>query len=441
MYYCLIRRVLIIGIIRQKYNIKKESVENERKTRKNHRRANGEGSISQRASDGRWQGEVIIGINPKTGKNIKKYVYGKTYQECLEKVQDLTYQIRKKTYFEPSKILFKDWLTDWLNTYRKNDLKPTTYSSYETNIRVHIIPGLGHVPICELTPRMIQVFLNSKYDEGLSAATVKKIYAVMKTALIKAVDSELILKNPIRVVTLRKEDVNSRNVLGEDEDASDNIDNVKIFTKEEQAILEKAIKGTYYYPVFKTLLYTGLRIGELTALKWQNVDLDRGLIHVVRTAVRVKVFSNSGKSKTRIVIQKPKTKKSIRYVPISQTIVDMLKEHQILQMQKAELRKQKNMPYQNKGFVFCAPNGNCFENRNILRAFHNILKKNNLPLYNLHSLRHTYASRLLEKNISIKKISELLGHSDAGFTANIYTHVLPSELKHTVDALEDIIIE
>lgn len=381
---------------------------------------------------------MITGINPKTGNNVKKYVYGKTYQDCLQKVQDLSYEVRKNTYFEPSKILFSEWLTDWLNTYRKNDLKPTTYSSYEANVRVHIIPGLGHKPIKELTPKTIQLFINGKYDEGLSAATVKKIYAVMKTALIAAVDSELLLKNPARGVSLRKEGEKVADVDGDVEDDSDYGGNVKIFTREEQVLLEKAIKGTYYYGVYKTLLYSGLRIGELTALKWKNVDLNQGLIHVVQTAVRVKVFSNNGKSKTQIVIQKPKTKKSIRYVPISQTIVAMLKEHQIMQIQMADNRQKKNQQYQNKGFVFCAPNGNCFESRNILRAFYNILSKNGLPLYNLHSLRHTYASRLLEKNTSIKKISELLGHADAGFTANIYTHVLPSELRQTVDALEDL---
>lgn len=372
---------------------------------------------------------------------------GKTYQDCLQKVQNLSYEVRNNTYFEPSKILFGEWLNDWLNTYRINDLKPTTYSSYETNLRVHIIPGLGKKPLKDLTPKMIQNFLNGKYKEGLSAATVKKIYAVMKTALILAVDSELILKNPARGVSLRKEDIKVVHTDCEDagdenestyEDDSDCEENVKIFTKEEQVLLEKAIKGTYYYGVYKTLLYSGLRIGELTALKWKNVDLNQGFIHVVQTAARVNIYSDKSKSKTRIVIMTPKTKKSIRYVPVSQTIVNMLKEHQILQKQNADIRQKKNKQYQDKGFVFCAPNGNCFENRNVLRAFCNILNKNGLPLYNLHSLRHTYASRLLEKNISIKKISELLGHADAGFTANIYTHVLPFELKQTVDVLEDI---
>ena len=100
--------------------------------------------------------------------------------------------------------------------------------------------------------------------------------------------------------------------------------------------------------------------------------------------------------------------------------------------------KEKNLPYNEQNFVFCNQNGNITDNRNVMRAFYSILKKSGLPSYNLHSLRHTYASRLLEKGYSLKHISELLGHRDVAFTAQTYAHVLPGELKKSVDSLEDL---
>ena len=285
-----------MGITKEKYTRKKSP----EKERKDHRRGNNEGAISQRKGDGRWQGEVIVGFDSKTGKKIKKYVYAKSREECLTKVQDLTYEVRKSTYFEPTKIRLGEWLDTWLNTFRKNKLKPTTYSSYETNIRVHLLPGLGNIMLKDITLQKAQEYLNEKYSEGLSNASVRKIYAILNSALNKAVISELIVKNPLKYVELS--DIESKSV--------------RIFTIEEQLIFQKAIEDSSFYELFMTSIFSGLRIGEVTALKWENVDLENGIIKVLFTSARVNAYNSLSSSKTTISLQTPKTKASIRPVPI-----------------------------------------------------------------------------------------------------------------------------
>ncbi len=261
-----------------------------------------------------------------------------------------------------------------------------------------------------------------KYEQGLSNASVKKIYAILNSALNKAVLSDLIIKNPLKGIELS--DVDS--------------EEVHIFTKEEQSAFQNAIKGSYFYELFMTSLFTGLRIGEVTALKWENVDLENSIIKVRLTSARVKNYTSQSDSKTTISLQTPKTKASIRSVPTPKPLLEILKMHRISQQNKAEAFRKNNMSFNEQGFVFCTVNGNIIDNRNVMRAFHNILKKNSLPDYNLHSLRHTYASRLLEKGYSLRHISELLGHKDVAFTARTYAHVLPEELKKSVDSLEDL---
>ncbi len=187
-----------------------------------------------------------------------------------------------------------------------------------------------------------------------------------------------------------------------------------------------------------TSLFTGLRIGEITALQWNNLDLENGKIKVRYTSARVNNYSSHTDRKTTVTLQTLKTKASVRKVPLPKPLIEILKKYKVSQQEKAKTFKEKNIPYNEQDLVFCTQNGNIIDNRNVIRAFHNILKKNNLPDYNLHSLRHTYTSRLLEKGYSLKHISELLGHKDVSFTARTYAHILPDELNKSVDSLEDL---
>lgn len=220
------------------------------------KRANGEGGITQR-KDGRWQGEIIIGRDADTGKPLKKTVYASSKEECAAKIRDLGYEISRDLYIEPSKTLLTNWLNTWLKDFKENSLRQTTYWSYETNIRVHIKPELGGMMLKELNALVIQKFVRKKYNsEGLSSATVRKLYNIINGALKQAKYAKMISYNPCEGVKLPPVQ-NKR---------------PRILTPDEQNRFIEALNGERMKMLFLVSLTSGLRIGELCALKWKNVD-------------------------------------------------------------------------------------------------------------------------------------------------------------------------
>ena len=386
------------------------------------KRANGEGGITER-KDGRWQGEIIIGRDFSTGKPVKKTVYAKTKEDCASKIRDLGYEISRDLYIEPNKTPFANWLDTWLKDFKEDSLRPTTYWSYDTNIRVHIKPHLGGMTLKELNTLVIQKFIKKKYkDEGLSSATVRKIFNIINGALKQAKAAKMIASNPAEGVKLPPVENKKPRILSQDE---------------QQKFIE-ALNGEKMKMLFLVSLTSGLRIGELCALKWENVNLDEGIISVKGTIIRVKDFDDDSDRKTKVVIGDPKTKSGFRTVPLPEASVTLLKIHKSAQEAERQKRLEKGKPYFDNGYVFSSYKGTLTENRNAMRAFHRILKKAFIPKSNIHSLRHTYASRLLESGANIRLIADLLGHSDISTFLNTYAHVLPDQKKEAVQVLNQI---
>jgi len=395
----------------------------QKKNKSRAKRANGEGGITYREKQNRWQGEIIIGRNFETGKPVKKTVYAKTKEECAKKIRDLGYEISRDLYLEPSKLLLATWLDTWLKDFKESNLRPTTYWSYETNIRVHIKPYLGGLLLKELNTQIIQKFIRMKFkDEGLSSATVRKLFNIIYGALKQAKVSRIITFNPAEGVELPL--LTSKEIV--------------ILTLEEQSNFIDALKGERMKMLFMASLSSGLRVGELCALKWDNVDLDSGIIYVKETIARVKDYSENAAAKTTVVTGGPKTKSGLRTVPLPEITVALLKAHKKEQALEWEKRLSKNKPYTNNGYVFATYKGTYTENRNAMRAFHRILKKAGIPRSNIHSLRHTYASRLLESGANVRLIADLLGHNDISTFLNTYAHVLPDQKKEAVQVLNQI---
>ncbi len=387
------------------------------------KRANGEGGITYREKQKRWQGEIIIGRDINTGKPIKKTVYAKTESECARKIRDLGYEISRDIYIAPNKTLFATWLDTWLKDFKEDSLRPTTYWSYETNIRVHIKPNIGGIMLKELNTLVIQKFIKKKYkDEGLSSATVRKLFNIINGALKQAKTAKMITYNPAEGIKLPP--VKNKRP--------------RILSPEEQKSFIEALNGERMKMLFLVSLTSGLRIGELCALKWENVNLEKGILSVEGTITRVKDFDNDSGKKTKVVTGDPKTKSGFRTVPLPETSVSLLKIHKAAQETEKERRLEKSKPYFDNGYVFASYKGTFTENRNAMRAFHRILKKAGIPKSNIHSLRHTYASRLLESGANIRLIADLLGHSDISTFLNTYAHVLPEKKKEAVQVLNQI---
>ncbi len=390
------------------------------------KRANGEGTIRQR-QDGRWEG--LYTINYK-----RKSVYGKTQDEVRKKLNKVLNDIDNGIYIENTNITFGAWLDEWLEVYAKPSVKLSTYGSYEGYIRNHIKPEIGKVKLSVLRADMLQKFINQKLINGrcdkvkdvetkklvtrkggLSEKTIKNMYNMIHSALKQAYKNGLVNQNVSELITLPKQKRNEMCVL----------------TVDEQQALQTAVHGERLGIGILLSLFTGIRLGELLGLKFEDIDLDAKTITIRRTLNRLKVFDNPDK-KTDIVIGEPKTNKAKRVIPLQDFLIPLLKAH------KAEIIKERfkaSNLYKNDGFVICNEFGGYIEPRTYQDFFKRMLKKAEIKNTNFHTLRHTFATRALENGFDVKVLADILGHADASTTLNKYAHALPDHKKTSMEKL------
>lgn len=374
-----------------------------------------------------WEALITLGRDPGTGKVKRLAVYGKTQQECRDKLIETLQSIKNQTFVEPHKITVESWMDTWLKEYKKDNIRPTTYSSYEYIIRVHIKPNLGKAYLRDLRPEQIQKFYNERKSSGLSSRTVRYIHTILHEALEQAVKNNLIVRNVTDATTLPKQEKKEMRVL----------------TVEEQNRFMEVLSADKMGIIFKLDLATGMRKGELIALTWNNVNLRDGVIRVTRSLSRTRVnFDKESKeNKTAVIIQKPKTKKGERSIPLFDSIITDLKKHK-----EAEKEKLKNLGWDDikikqhfkDGLVFTNELGGHIEPRNLSRKFYSLVKAAGISKANLHCLRHSFATRLLEMGVSPKVVQEILGHSTITLTLDTYSHVMPELKKAAVDKLSGL---
>ncbi|MDK2881930.1 MAG: hypothetical protein PWP58_266 [Bacillota bacterium] len=374
------------------------------------KRGNGEGSVWQR-KNGTWAGLLTVGRD-ETGKLRRISFSGKSQREVLQKIAQARAEMRQGIFVEPSKLTVGEWLETWLREYKRPALRQEVYENYEMIIRVHLKPTLGGVLLQALRPEMVQHLYNEKAASGLSPATVRKIHQVLHGALKQAVRNQLVARNVSEATTLPK--------LRQTRE-------VRALTLEEQERFLKALEGNRLATAFKVLLGTGLRRGELLALTWRDVDLANATLTVRQSLVRVK---------GKLLLQEPKTKTSRRTIPLPDDLVAELKAHKARQNQE---RLKAGPAYEDNNLVFANELGQPLDPRSFNRWFYEIRNKAGLPKdVNLHALRHTYATRLLERGVSLKVIQRLMGHSKFDVTADIYSHVAPELERQAVAILDDL---
>lgn len=380
------------------------------------KRSNGEGTIYKR-KDGIWCASRYVPCG--NGKFKRKYVYGKTQKSVKEKLKEL------ENYEEPKAqtTTLVGRMLEWMEQYKKNVLKITTYENYLGYIRTHVQGSdIADIPLEKLSTSALQKFYNMKLKgtaqrKQLSRRTVEYLHIIIGSALEQAYKNEMIAKN-----------VNEFTVLPKKEEKE-----IEPLTIEDLEKVLRVAKETDLYSLILLEVFTGMRKGEILGLQWENVDLEKKVLWVRKNLCRVENNDEEDGRKTKLILLEPKTKKSIREIPLSEEAVKVLKIHKRKQNEQKMLYRDI---YQDNGVVFAKADGSFEDPREVLRRFHKILKKAGVRKCRFHDLRHTFASILINEGESMKVIQELLGHSTITTTMDIYSHVTKETKKRSIEILE-----
>jgi integrase len=368
------------------------------------KRGNGEGSVYQRKSDGLWVGSVSL----DNGK--RKVFYGKTKKEVTEKLITARHeQLQGVLVTAPAQTL-KDYLEHWLEEVQKPTIRTSSYVKYRKVIYTYIIPAIGKIQLQKLTPQRVQSLYTSKLKEGLAPKTVQSIHGVLHKALDNAVKWNLVARNVCDVVSPPRVPQTEKQVL----------------TVQQARLLLDHVKKHRLEVLLTVALTTGMRRGEILALRWSDINLEEGSIQVKRT---VDYITHYGYVETE-----PKTARGRRKILLSSFVVEMLNAHCLAQMEE---RHKAGDKWIDKNLVFCGLLGDFFNPNYLLRVFKKILEDAGLPRMRFHDLRHSAATILLSMNVHPKVVQEMLGHSTINMTLDTYSHVLPSMQKDIAERWND----
>ena len=345
----------------------------------------------------------------KAGNGSKKQAEGVLRQ--------LLQEIEGQSYIRPSKITVAEWIHQWLNLYIEGSRSVTTVEGYRNQIEKYIIPTLGDIFLQDLSPSMVQRWINDLREKSprsgkpLSPKTIRNIWLNLSTAMEKAVMEELVKKNPCEYTELPPREKYEAQVYD---------------SKEIQLLLEAAHGTDMELPMLIEICL-GLRRGELLALKWKHIDFEHSKVTICENLVEVEKI---------LYTKSPKTRSGIRTMEIPQTL-----RMRLLQERKRYLeRKLKyGADFYDEDYVICQENGKPYKPDSMGLKFRRFLQANGLKQIRFHDLRHTNATLMLTNGISPKVAQQRLGHSDFSTTMNIYSHVLESVDKEAANAIDQAI--
>jgi len=384
-------------------------------------RANKEGNIRQR-SDGRWEVRITLGIDFATGEPKRISRYAATQAEAVKLLHQLSF-LRDTSPNRFNTITLGEWLDMCLEVYMKQTLKQSTYNSYESYIRVHLKPALGSLSLQDITPRLLQQYYNYKSEtEGLAPKTLVNINLFLHKSLSYAVSEGYLQSNPAEAINLSR----------------GHKPQIEILTRDEQAQLIRASYQHRYGVFVRLTLFTGLRLGELLGLRWEDIDFQMGLLHVRRTLNRLNKKERPttlGETTTEIVIQTPKSDNSVRSIPLLPPVAQDLLTWKSVQ---ANDRAVAGEQYIDSGMLVTNPYGGYIEPRTFKKYYETILELGKMRHFTFHALRHTFASRAMEQGMDPKTLSVILGHYSVSFTLDTYAHVLVDHKREGMALMEDL---
>ena len=355
--------------------------------------------------DGRYEGRYVVG-KTAAGKTRFGYVYGRQYTEVrnelfrkkAERLKTDDYSVRR------CGVLLRDWIGRWLENELLGSVKESSYQTYLRQINAHLLPALGRLPLSEVTPAAVHDFVAQLEGAGFAHSTVKGALRLLNAALRSAQEEGLILKNPCKRIRVQPKEAIEQRAL----------------SRSEQETLRKAAVAQGDLPTLLSL-YAGLRLGEVCALKWSDIDWEKKTITVRRTAQRTASAENSVGRRTLLMIGSPKSKRSHRILPIPDFLFALLK--------KASLAAADTDAY-----IFGKAD-RAAEPRTLQRHFQRLARALGLSGVHFHTLRHSFATRLMELGVDIQTISALLGHQSAKTTLDFYGHSLSEQQLYAVSLL------
>ena len=369
------------------------------------RRGHGEGSITKR-KDGRWFGRVDLGW--QGGKRRSKSVYGKTRREVAEKLQKAQETKRKGLPVVGETQTVEQFLMDWLEKTVKIKTRVRTHETYEVSLRLHILPYLGKVRLSDLSPQRVQTWLGDLDQAGVSAGVRFNARAVLRSALNQAMKWELISRNAAALVDA----------------PSVSRDEIQPLDQTQVRRLLAVCASHRLGSVFTVAVALGLRLGEVLGLRWADIDLEKRELRVRQTLQR---------QKGRVAFGEPKSKRSRRTLPLPIVAAEALKAHRTRQLQERLLAGSR---WHDSGLVFTSTIGTSADDRNVRRAWKELLASADLPYVRIHDLRHTAATLLLTQGVHPRVVMETLGHSQIGVTLDTYSHVLPVLQREAADEMD-----
>lgn len=386
------------------------------------KRDNGDGCI-RKTSDGKWTARIQIGKNSNGKPHIKAF-YGKTEAEVKKKLRNFKKEMNASTIDSMQKVSFGVYILDWLQSYKKNLLKPSSYDRLENTIKHYILPDLEFIQLSQINSDDIQNVINKIYKQGLSQSSIKKVYNAINGCLSHAQKKRNISYNPCLTVYLPSKSKFDKKTIS-------------IYSKSEIEKIKKECVRKYktgtdvYYKgeIFIFILNTGLRMGEALALTWDDFDEDKQIIHINKNVIRIKKrdeITGGTMGYQNIIQNYTKTASGERIIPLNKTALDII------------LTIKNDKTLNNSKYIFSTSKGEVMTSNALTKKFNKILANCNIDKTGVHTLRHTFASLLFSKNRDVKEVSELLGHSNVSITYNTYIHLLKEHKRDAVNSIDDL---
>lgn len=359
------------------------------------------GENIRKRKDGRWEARYIKSRD-MNGKIQYGYLYGKTYREVKEKKNHKLSEHPTETIFRggiyalSSNATFST-VAQWWKHKIRHTVKDSTYSNYEAILKNQILTEIGSVPIRDISNKNIWYLIQKKKEQGLSTGTIHVILSVLKNILSFAQSEGLQTAEPIQYPHV-----------------SVNNSDIKIMDVEDYRLLEEYLiqnPDRFHYGIL-LCMNTGIRVGELSGLRWEDFDFSRKKIYIRRTVIRIKNLDQVPDPKTNkiqktiLYIGTPKTANSNREIPLPDKLVELGKQ----------LMGEKDT-------YILTGTSKCMEPRIIQRKYSSLLKTCNIPPIKIHSLRHQFSCRWVEQGFDTKSLSEILGHTSVKTTLDLYVHI------------------
>ncbi|MBO5197619.1 MAG: site-specific integrase [Lachnospiraceae bacterium] len=389
------------------------------------KRYNGDGSITLR-KDGRWMVRITKGFRADGKRNVVTR-YAHSEQEAKKILKTLRVQLETRKIGAPG-VTLNEYMEQFLEVYKKETVKAVSYDTYRVVFENHIRRELGYKKLADITKNDIQRLINEK-SQVRSYSTISKMKVLLNMCFKHALEDDVVYKNPVagvRIPGKKEMGVKARQI--------------DILSQKEIDVLKEAALGpitddmtTRFAPAFLLMLNTGIRMGEMLALTWQDIDMEEQVLHVNKTMTIIQNRErNEGAPKVLVTTSEPKSISSRRTVPLNSMAIRAL----------IRMREYRGGELRETDYLLCNKNRGMVTQEFLYRAFDHILEKGMGDEYvhhGLHILRHTFATKALRAGIEIADVSKILGHGSVSVTYNTYIHVGEEQKRAAVERLEEIL--